>query len=83
MINKQKEWIENKKARTYLSVITSVTKAVTAPTNIIPSTPKFRTPDLSVMSSPQDAKIKGTAEAMIDVIISPTKFMSIIIFLNL
>jgi hypothetical protein len=35
------------------------------------------------MSSPQDAKIKGTAEAMIDVIISPTKFMSIIIFLNL
>jgi hypothetical protein len=44
-----------------------------APIIIIPSTPKLRTPDLSVMSSPQEAKIKGTAEAMIDVIISPIK----------
>ena len=54
-----------------------------APMIIIPSTPRFRTPDLSVINSPQDAKIKGTAEAIIDVIISPTKFISTIIFLYL
>jgi hypothetical protein len=54
-----------------------------APIIIIPSTPRFRTPDLSVISSPQEAKIKGTADAIMDVIISPIKFISMIIFLNL
>ena len=38
-----------------LPVIVAVAKAVTAPVIIIPSTPRLRTPDFSVTSSPSAA----------------------------
>ena len=45
--------------------MTKVTKEVTAPTNIIPSTPKFNTPYFSVIKSPRAAKTNGVVATKI------------------
>ena len=54
-----------KTPNTALSVIVVVAKAVIAPINIIPSTPRFNTPDFSVMSSPVAARSSGVDAVMI------------------
>jgi hypothetical protein len=54
-----------------------------APMIIMPSTPKFNTPERSVINSPEAAKIKGTEEAIIEAIRTPIKLMSKLIFLFL
>ena len=61
-------------------VTTIKAKPEIAPTIIIPSTPRFKTPDLSVISSPEEAIINGTADAIIDAIITPIKLISNIIY---
>ena len=53
-----------------------------APIIIIPSTPKFNTPERSVINSPEAAKINGTEEAMIDPITTPIKLISKLIFFH-
>ena len=63
-----------------LSVITINANPEIAPIIIMPSTPKFKTPDLSVINSPDAANIKGTEEAIIEPINMPMKLMSKIIF---
>ena len=47
---------------------------------IIPSTPRFNTPDLSVINSPDAASISGTDDAIIAPINIPMKFKSKLIF---
>ena len=46
-------------------VIDVIAKAEIAPTNIIPSTPRFITPDLSATSSPKPAKTSGVPAPII------------------
>jgi hypothetical protein len=48
----------------------------------MPSTPKFNTPERSVINSPEAAKINGTEEAMIDPITTPIKLISKLIFFH-
>ena len=43
---------------------------------IIPSTPRFKTPDLSVINSPDAASINGTDDAIIAPINIPIKLKS-------
>ena len=66
-----------------LSVITIKAKPEIAPIIIIPSTPKFKTPDLSVINSPDAARINGTEDAIIDPIKTPIKLMSKLIFIKI
>ena len=67
-------------AKKRLSVKTIKAKPEIAPTIIIPSTPRFKTPDHSVISSPDAASINGTEDAIIAPINMPKKFKSNIIF---
>ena len=48
-------------ARNIFSVFTAVIKPVTAPTEIIPSTPRLSIPDFSVINSPKAAINKSVA----------------------
>ena len=78
--NNKPESIDPIIAKNKLSVITINAKPEIAPMIIIPSTPKFNTPDLSVISSPEAASIRGTEDAIIAPIKIPRKLISIFIF---
>ena len=62
-------------------VFTAIMKPMTAPVIIIPSTPRFRTPDFSTTASPMAAKRTGVAE-IIKAGMSNTKSMPKIIILR-
>ncbi len=51
--------------RTGLPVCTVTAKAATAPMDMMPSVPRFRTPDFSVTSSPTAAMISGVPATMV------------------
>ena len=51
-----------------LSVLTATIKPTTAPTIIIPSTPRLSTPDFSTTASPMEANKIGVAETINDAI---------------
>ena len=74
------ESIEPITAKNKLSVITINANPEIAPMIIIPSTPRFKTPDLSVINSPDAASINGTDDAIIAPINIPMKFKSKLIF---
>src|SRR5262245_62947319 len=52
--------------RVALPVVTAVAKPTMAPTSIMPSTPRLRTPDFSVTSSPVAARSSGVDALMTD-----------------
>ena len=52
-------------ARVVLPVVTPTAKAEIAPTIIIPSTPRFKTPDFSTTTSPTAANTKGVDAVII------------------
>ena len=49
-------------------------KAVTAPMSIIPSTPRFSTPERSASSSPRPARTSGVPKAMAETTTARTTF---------
>lgn len=58
-----------------LPVTEAAIKPATAPTSIIPSTPRFNTPDFLVTNSPSAAKIRGVADRRVSLMIKQIVWM--------